>query len=57
MIGQNFKILEMVDSEFSLTQYAIKNLDDAFESVLLRSPPKTNSGLVGLRVWLSKARQ
>ena len=38
-------------------QHAIENLDDAFESVLLRSPPKTNSGLVELQAWLSKARQ
>jgi hypothetical protein len=52
-----FKILELVDSEYSLTQYAIENLDDAFESALLRSPPKTNSGLVELQAWLSKARQ
>ena len=55
--GQNFKLLELVDSEFSLTQYAIENLDDAFESALLRSPPKTNSSLAELQAWLSKARQ
>jgi len=38
-------------------QHAIENLDDPFESALLRSPPKTDSGLVELQAWLSKARQ
>ena len=38
-------------------QHAIENLDDAFESALLRSPPKTDSGLVELQAWLSKTHQ
>jgi len=35
-------------------QQAIENLDDAFESALLNSPIKLNSGLVEMQAWFTR---
>ncbi|MCP4111851.1 MAG: hypothetical protein GY749_41045 [Desulfobacteraceae bacterium] len=38
-------------------QQIIENLDDAFESALINSPPRLTSGLVEQQAWFDKARR
>jgi len=37
-------------------QQVIESLDDAFESSLLNTPVRSNSGLVEMQAWFAKAR-
>jgi hypothetical protein len=55
--GAVLEKLRQAELEHVDVQKTIAYLNDAFESALVHSPPKSTSGLVEMQAWFLKARR